>query len=129
MLNHLDLIGIIVTHPILNKDKNAVSQTSFRLAVRRSKKNAKGEFENDYIDVSAWKNQAEFICERYKKGDPIVLHGHLQSRLRELTDGKAYNMLEVICDSIEHQDSLSLKEGYGYRGAQNVGSQDREEET
>lgn len=127
MLNHVDLIGTVISEPILRTDRNNNPVSTFRIACRRNRKNAKGEYETDFMDVVVWQNNAEFVCEKFKVGDPIVFSGHLQSKERELVEGKKFHTLEVICDTIDYQDSLALKDGLSVRSERKRSAESKDE--
>jgi single-strand DNA-binding protein len=74
MLNHTVLVGRLVDQP--QKDEKGASIT---IAVPRSYKNEKGEYETDFIPVRLFNGVAENTCEYCKKGDLIGIKGRLQS--------------------------------------------------
>lgn len=74
MLNCLTLVGRLVDQP-----KFEEGNTSIKLAVSRSFKNADGEYETDIIPVKLYDMIAKNTCEYCKKGDLVGIKGRLQS--------------------------------------------------
>lgn len=83
MLNHISIMGRLTATPELRRTASNLAVTSFTLAVERDFKN-NGEKETDFIDVVAWKNTAEFICQHFAKGHMTIVDGRLQ--IRDWTD-------------------------------------------
>ena len=65
MLNKVIITGRLTAKPELKKTATDVSVTSFSLAVQRNYKNGNGEYDTDFINFAAWRNQAEFICKYF----------------------------------------------------------------
>lgn len=74
---------------------------NFSIAVRRDYKNQSGEYELDFFNCTAFKNNAEFLEKYFKKGQEILLIGHLQNRNWEDNDGNKHYATDVIVDSTE----------------------------
>ncbi|MCL2312055.1 MAG: single-stranded DNA-binding protein [Firmicutes bacterium] len=82
MLNNVILMGRLTTDPELKYTQNGIAYTKFCLAVERpSKKDA--EKKTDFIDCSAWRGTAEFICSYFQKGSLIAIEGSIQTNLSE----------------------------------------------
>jgi single-strand DNA-binding protein len=96
-MNKVVLSGRICTDLELKKTSTDVSVCSFRLAVQRRFKNAEGNYDADFISCVAWRNNAEFICKYFSKGDPIELGGSLQTGTYE-NDGHKIYATDVVID-------------------------------
>ena len=100
-LNHIDLMGRLVADPELRTVGEDVHVASFRIAVDRDRKNKEtGEREADFINVTAWRGTADFICQRFAKGDMIVVSGRLQTRAYEDKDGNKRTATDVVAENI-----------------------------
>ena len=77
MLNQVLLVGRLVKEPTLTENEK-VKMCFITLAVQRSYKNEKGEFETDFIDCLLLNGVAENTVEYCKKGDLIGIKGSLQ---------------------------------------------------
>ena len=97
--NKVILVGNLVADPELRKTNGGTSVTSFRIAVgRRFAKD--GEQNTDFIDVVAWRNTAEFVCNHFAKGKGILVCGSLQTRSWTAQDGSKRFATEVVADEV-----------------------------
>ena len=79
MLNNVSLTGRLVRDPELRKTNADVSVTSFTLAVDRDYKGTDSERETDFIDVTAWRQGADFVCKNFRKGQLMTVAGSIQT--------------------------------------------------
>ena len=106
MLNKIFLQGRLVADPELRHTQNGVAVASFRLAVDRDfKDKSTGEKATDFIDVVAWRQTAEFVCQYFTKGRMAVVEGRLQIRDWKDKDGNNRRSAEVVADNIYFGDS------------------------
>ncbi len=106
-LNKVILIGNLTADPELKQTPNGVSVCSFSIAVQRrfaNKSDAQAQTV-DFINIVAWRQQAEFICRFFKKGRPICIVGAIQSRSWTATDGSKRYATEVVVDEASFVDS------------------------
>ena len=101
MLNSVVLIGRLTRDPELRYTPNGVAVASFTLAVDRSRKNAAGERETDFIPIVVWQQQAENCNSYLAKGKMVAVDGRLQVRNYEDKDGNKRTMTEVIVESVQ----------------------------
>lgn len=99
MLNQIILVGRLVRDPEVKQSKNGTSYSFITLAVPRSYKNSKGEYETDFIDCTLWKLIATNTKEYCKKGDIVGVKGRLESRVYE-KDGQNKYVTEVIAERV-----------------------------
>ena len=104
MLNRVILIGRLTRDPELRYTPNGVATTRLGLAVNRNFTNAQGEREADFIDVVAWRKQAETVAQYLKKGRLVAIDGRLQTRSYE-KDGVRHKVYEVVADQVRFLDS------------------------
>lgn len=97
--NKVILIGNMVAEPELKKTTSGVSVTSFRIAVGR-RFTKQGEQQADFIDIVAWRQQAEFVTRFFTKGKPILVCGQLQVRSWTDNNGQKRYATEVIADEV-----------------------------
>lgn len=105
MLNHITIMGRMVRDPELRRTQSGTAVTSFTLAVDRDFKSPSGEKETDFIDVVAWRNTAEFVCNYFTKGRMAVAEGRLQIREWKDKDGNNRRTAEVVADNMYFADS------------------------
>lgn len=91
-----------ITHSPEHRTTNAgTSVVSFSLAVRRTFKNANGEYDTDFINCVAWKQTAEIIAKYFNKGDGITVFGEIRTRSYTDKDGNSRNAVEVLVNEFE----------------------------
>lgn len=97
-MNNVSLMGRLTSDPELKTTPSGVSVTSFSLAVDRGFKDKDGERQADFINIVAWKQTAEFICNYFQKGAMLALTGRIQIRGYEDKDGNKRTAFEVIAE-------------------------------
>lgn len=100
-MNKVILTGRLTQTPELKSTNTGASVVQFSLAVRRSFKNANGEYDTDFINCVAWRQTAELIAKYFAKGDGITVSGAIQTRTYTAKDGSERKAVEVVADSIE----------------------------
>lgn len=100
-MNKITIIGNVVHTPQMRSTQSGMSVCNFSVAVRRRFKNAQtGEYDTDFFDVQAWRQQAE-LCEKYlEKGKKVAVVGAMQSRDYE-KDGAKKRVWELVADEVE----------------------------
>lgn len=109
MLNQLILIGR-VTHnpePIILEDGRKV--LNFQLAVQRSFKNYDGEYDTDFINITAWEGLASIVESYLHKGIMIAVKARVQVRPYHIDEDKKLNINEVIAERITYLSSSKEK--------------------
>ena len=113
-LNRIVLMGRLTRDPELRRTQSGTPVTSFSLAVDRDFKSQSGEKETDFIDIVAWRNTAEFVCNYFTKGRMAVVEGRLQIRDWKDRDGNNRRSAEVVADNVYFGDSKRDSAGGGY---------------
>ena len=121
MLNRVILMGRLVSDPELKTTPNGVSVTSFLIAVDRNYVKSGEERKADFIDIVAWRGQAEFICKYFGKGSMIAVEGQLQTRTYQAKDGTNRYVVEVVVDNVSFTGER--RDNSGYQQQQYGGSQ------
>lgn len=95
--NKVILGGRITADFELKSTPSGVPVTSFTVAVnRRTDKN--GETKADFINVTAWRNTAEFVTRFFHKSSPICIVGSIQTRTWTDPQGQKRYATEVVAD-------------------------------
>lgn len=100
-MNKVFLIGHLVKDPELRYTSSNIPVASFSLAVNRNFTNQNGEKEVDFINIVAWKKQAENIHKYCFKGSKVAIDGRLQTRTYEDQNGQKRYVTEVVSENIE----------------------------
>ena len=120
MLNRVVLIGRLTRDPEMRYTPSGIPSTKIGLAVQRSFTNAQGEREVDFVDVVAWRKQAETAAQYLKKGRLVAIDGRLATRTYETQDGQKRKVYEVIADQVRFLDSA--KDGQHDGGGDSAGA-------
>ncbi len=97
--NKVILIGNMTADPELKQTQGGNSVCSFSIAVNR-KYNKDGNNEVDFITIQTWRQQAEFVCKYFKKGQPILICGQIQIRSWTNNNNEKRYTTEVIADEV-----------------------------
>ena len=105
-LNRVVIMGRLTRDPELRRTQTGTAVTSFSLAVDRDfKSRESGEKATDFIDVVAWRQTAEFVCQYFAKGRMAVVEGRLQIRDWTDKDGGKRRSAEIVADNVYFGDS------------------------
>lgn len=105
MLNRCIIMGRLTRDPELRHTQAGKAVTSVTLAVDRDFKGQNGEKETDFIDIVAWGNTAEFLCNYFPKGRMTAVEGRLQIRDWTDKDGGKRRSAEIVADHVYFADS------------------------
>lgn len=100
-MNKVIMVGRIATDPEMKTTAGGVSRCAFRLAVARRFKNAAGQYEPDFFNVSCWRQTADFVSRHFAKGDAIAVEGNLQTRTYDAQDGTKRYVTEINAKHVE----------------------------
>ena len=104
MVNRVILIGRMVADAELRYTPSGLPVASLRLAVDRRRRSQGGERETDFINIVAWRQQAEFATNYLGKGRLVAVEGRLQIRQWTTNDGQKRTTAEVVADNIQGLD-------------------------
>ena len=117
MLNKVVLMGRLTRDPELKHTQTNTSVTSFTLAVDRGYARPGEEKQTDFIDIVAWRRQAEFVSQWFTKGMMAIVVGSIQSRRWQDKNGNNRTSIEVIADEIQFGETKKSRESnMGYQG-------------
>lgn len=103
--NKVILGGRLTADPELKTTPSGVSVTSFTVAVNRRFGGKEGEQpQADFINVTAWRATAEFICKYFRKASSICIMGSIQTRSWE-KDGQKHYATEIVADEAYFVDA------------------------
>ena len=106
MLNQIVLMGRLTRDPELRYTQSQTPVASFRIAVDRDYSSRDGgEKQTDFIDIVAWRQQAEFVTKYFTKGSMVIVTGRLQMRDWTDRDGNKRTSAEVVADRVRFGES------------------------
>lgn len=100
MLNVVAIVGRLVADPELRTTTQGNSVCSFRIACDRSYVQQGQERQADFIDVIAWRRQADFVSKYFQRGSLIAVEGSLQTRNYKDKQGNNRTAVEVVANNI-----------------------------
>ena len=99
--NKVILMGNMTADPELKQTTAGTSVCSFSIAVnRRFAKSEQGQQSVDFINIVTWRQSAEFVSRYFKKGNPILVCGQLQTRTWTDNQGAKRYATEVVADEV-----------------------------
>ena len=113
-MNKVILMGRLTANPELRQTSNGTASCRFTIAINRTfvDKNT-GERQADFINCTAWRQTAEFICRYFKKGNMIMAEGTLRNNNyqdKKYPDITHYTM-DVLVENVEFTGSKSDNSG------------------
>ena len=100
-LNKVILMGHMTADPELKQTTSGISVCSFSIGVnRRYSKADQGQQSVDFINIVAWRQQAEFVSRYFKKGSSIIVCGSIQVRSWTDNNGQKRYATEVVADEV-----------------------------
>lgn len=100
MLNVVAIIGRMVKDPELKTTNSGKSVCSFRIANDSGYKDASGQSQTNWINVTAWGKTAEFVCKYFPKGALIAIDGRLQTRQYQDNNGQNRTAVEIVAQNV-----------------------------
>ncbi len=100
MINCAVIMGRLTADPELRTTSTGVSVTSFCVAVDRSYVRPGEERQADFINVTAWRQTADFVTRYFRKGSMIAVQGSIQTRSYEDKNGNKRTAVEIVADNV-----------------------------
>ncbi len=100
MINTVALMGRLTYDPELKTTSSGVSVIRFQIAVDRNFQRAGEERKADFIDVTAWRQTAEFISRYFHKGSMIAVEGSIQTDNFTDKDGNKRKSVQVVANNV-----------------------------
>ena len=96
MLNCVAIMGRLTSDPELKSTNDGVQVISFTLAVERNFVRQGEERQADFVDCVAWRQQAVFISNYFRRGSMIAIQGSIQTRNWEDKNGSKRKSTEIV---------------------------------
>lgn len=109
MLNQAVLVGRLTKDPDVVENESGSKVSNLTLAVPRSFKNADGEYESDFIEITLWNSIAENTAEYCKKGDLVGVKGRIQVDSYE-KDGEKKFSQKIVAERVTFLSSKTKAE-------------------
>lgn len=99
MINSVVIMGRLTFDPELRTTPSGVSVVQFQVAVDRNFQRQGEERKTDFIDVTAWRQTAEFISRYFRKGSMIAVEGSIQTDNFTDNSGNKRKSVRVVANN------------------------------
>ena len=100
-MNKVVLTGNLTRDPEYMQTASGLSLCKFTIAVQRKYANDKGEYEADFLNITAWRHTAEYCGKYLRKGMKVCVAGSLQTGSYEDKNGVKRYTTDVVADEAE----------------------------
>ena len=120
MLNVVAIMGRLVADPELRTTTSGINMARFRIACDRSFVRQGEQRQADFLDVVAWRSQADFVCKYFQKGSLIAIDGSIQTRQYQDKNGNNRTGVEIVANNIHFAGpkNAGAAGGSSYQGSQ-----------
>jgi single-strand DNA-binding protein len=96
--NRVVLAGNLTRDPELRFTQEGIPVSNFTVAVNRVRSKSEAV---DFFNVSCWRELGETVANYKKKGDPILVEGHLKYRSWQTPNGIKRSSVDVVADNVQ----------------------------
>lgn len=100
MINSAVIMGRLTYEPELRATPSGISVVRFQVAVDRNYQKAGVERKTDFIDCTAWRQTAEFVCKYFHKGSMIAVEGSLQTDNYTDQNGEKRKSVQLVASQV-----------------------------
>ena len=100
MINSVVIMGRLTYEPELKATPSGISVVRFQVAVDRSYQKAGEDRKTDFIDCTAWRQTAEFVCKYFHKGSMIAVEGSLQTDNYTDQNGEKRKSVQLVASQV-----------------------------
>lgn len=112
-INNVTIVGRLTKEPELRKTASGISFLRFNVAVDRMKKDDGA----DFIQCSAWRQQAEFLSQYADKGTMVGVTGRITTgSYDDRETGKKIFTTDVTCERVCILESKKQRSDYPHNG-------------
>ena len=121
MLNKVILMGRLTRDPEFRQTTSGIPVCRITVAVDRPYRKDQ-ERQSDFINVTCWRNTAEFVSRYFNKGKMIIVEGSLRNNDYTDNNGVKHYSMDVQADNVSFGESKGASQGGGdYAGGQQGG--------
>lgn len=102
-LNKVYIAGNVVRDPQLRYTPDGTAVCDVTVAINYTYKKSSGEFQKEtcFLDVEAWRKNAEISAEHLKKGSPVLVVGRLKQDDWTDKDGNKRSKIKVLAERVQ----------------------------
>ncbi len=105
--NKVMLGGRLTADPESRQTETGISVTRFTVAVNRRYSKDSSQQQADFLNVTAWRQTAEFVSKFFKKGSSIFVVGTIQNRSWTDNEGNKRYATDIVAEEVSFVDSRS----------------------
>lgn len=106
-LNFTTVQGRLVADPELKTTTSGVSVANFRVAWSEKYKEVETKL---FLNCTAWRSTADFVCKYFSKGKPIVVEGKLYTKEYNDRDGNKRTSTELTVEQAHFAEGKASKD-------------------
>jgi single-strand DNA-binding protein len=101
-LNQINLLGNLTRDPEIKytNEGTAICEIGIAVGRRWTDKEGKESESVDFFNATCWNTMAENCAASLKKGDRVLINGHMNLRSWENKEGKKFNIINMTADTI-----------------------------
>lgn len=101
-LNQINILGNLTRDPEIKYTNEGTAICEMGVAVGRkwTDKDGKESESVDFFNVTCWGGMAENCAESLRKGDRVLVNGHINLRSWENKEGKKFNIINITADTV-----------------------------
>ena len=104
-MNKIFLSGNLTRDPEVRYTSSGKAMAKMGIAVQRPIKNAEGQYDVDFFNLTAWEKTAEFCSRYFRKGSRVFLEGRVQTYSYTGQDGVKCSGIDIQVENIEFGSS------------------------
>jgi len=104
-MNKVILLGRLTADPETRYTQSNTAVSRFSLAVDKRTRTQDGKREADFFNIVSFNKSAEFVNSYFRKGQQVVVEGHLQNNRWVDKDGTNRISTAVIAEQVYFADS------------------------
>lgn len=112
MLNKVIIMGRLTRDPEFRQTTSGIPVCRITVAVDRPYRKDQ-EKQADFINVTCWRNTAEFVSRYFSKGKMIIVEGALRNNDYTDNNGVKHYSMEVQADNVSFGESKGASQGGG----------------
>lgn len=109
MLNKVILMGRLCADPELKTTQSGISVCRFRIAANRPYQKDK-EQQADFINITCWRQSAEFVSKYFHKGSMAIVEGSLRNNDYTDQSGVKHYSMMVQADNVSFGESKAASQ-------------------
>lgn len=104
-MNEFIILGKALNKPELKESEGGTQYSYLQVAIKKPFKNKDGEYEEDELQFTLFKNLAQEVTDSVEEGTSVIVKGHISSNNYE-KEGKTIYSSSLIADRVSQVSHL-----------------------